>query len=262
MVPLVIGVIGPMLIPCPSPGQHSRPTPLQTIDAKSSVRTAFPSGPGAPRDQLLPLHTVQEHIRRLLFTELSGKVVDLEVTLVEPQEPAVLPAGTVELDVHLRGGEGNLGRRSFAVDIFVHRRLVRTVDVTVDVAGYIEVVVPTRLINSDEVIHVDDLTPSKVKVYNFHQAFAARLDEVTGKSATRPLQATAPIRLSALKKPYTIRKGDRVTIEARHGRLSIQTTGVTKSSGHLGEMVTVANVDSGKEILGKIVGPGVIRVDY
>jgi flagella basal body P-ring formation protein FlgA len=262
LVALPISVISLMLVPYSSPAQDGRSTSFRAIDSRAVVRTVMAPSHGAHRDQVLPLHAVQEHIRRVLFTELAGKVVELEVTLIDPQEPVVLPTGTVELDVHPRGGEGNLGRRSFAVDVLVHRRLVHTVDVTADVAGSIEVVVPTRLINSDEVIQADDLTLSKVKVYNFQQVYAARFDEVAGKSATRPLQATTPIRLSTLKKPYIIRKGDRITIEAKHGRLAIQTTGVTKTSGHLGDMVTVANVDSGKEILGKIVGPGVIRVDY
>jgi flagella basal body P-ring formation protein FlgA len=218
--------------------------------------------PGSHRDQLLPVHTIHEQIRRLLFTELAGKMTDLDVALIDPQDPVVVQAGSVELKVHARGGEGTLGRRSFALDILVHRRLVRTVEVTADVAAYLELAVPARLILSDEVIQAEDLTFSKVKVSNFHHLFAEQLDEVAGKSATRPLQAMTPIRLSILKKPYAVRKGDRVTIEARHGRLAVQATGVTKSPGYLGEMVTVANVDSGKEVLGKVIGPGVVRVDY
>jgi flagella basal body P-ring formation protein FlgA len=65
-----------------------------------------------------------------------------------------------------------------------------------------------------------------------------------------------------VKRPYAVRKGDRVSIEARHGGLSIQTAGVTKMSGEVGQSVTVANVDSGKELRAKVVGPGVVRVEY
>ncbi|MCX5724645.1 MAG: flagella basal body P-ring formation protein FlgA [Nitrospirae bacterium] len=53
-----------------------------------------------------------------------------------------------------------------------------------------------------------------------------------------------------------------MAIEARHGGLSIQVTGVTKSSGELGQSITVANLDSGKELRAKIVAPGVVRVEY
>ncbi len=258
---LPIGVVL-ALLPHSLLAQQGRLPFLPTSDSRSAVRSVSSPAQGSHRDQLLPAHIVYEQIRRLLFTELAGKMADLDVTLIDLQDPVVVPAGSVELEVHARGGEGTLGRRSFALDILVHRRLVRTVEVTADVAAYLELVVPARLILSDEVIQAEDLTLSKVKVHNFHHMFAARPDEVAGKSATRPLQAMTPIRLSLLKKPYAVRKGDRVTIEARHGRLAVQATGVTKSPGHLGEMVTVANVDSGKEIVAKIVGPGVVRVEY
>jgi flagellar basal body P-ring formation protein FlgA len=86
--------------------------------------------------------------------------------------------------------------------------------------------------------------------------------DVIGKSAARPLQTNNPIRLGMVKKPYAVRKGDRVSIEARRGGLSIQVVGVTKASGEIGQSVTVANVDSGKELRAKIVGPGTVRVEY
>ena len=73
---------------------------------------------------------------------------------------------------------------------------------------------------------------------------------------------TRPIKLTALRRPFVVRKGDRVMIEAKMGGLSIQTAGVTKGNGELGQTVTVSNTDSGKDVRGKVVGPGVVRVDF
>ena len=56
--------------------------------------------------------------------------------------------------------------------------------------------------------------------------------------------------------------GDRVMIEARQGNLSIQTVGVTKSHGEMGQTITVSNVDSGKELRATVVAPGVVRVTF
>jgi flagella basal body P-ring formation protein FlgA len=51
-------------------------------------------------------------------------------------------------------------------------------------------------------------------------------------------------------------------IEAKRGGLSIQAYGVTKSSGHVGQTVMVGNVDSGRELRAKIVGPGLVQVEF
>lgn len=41
-------------------------------------------------------------------------------------------------------------------------------------------------------------------------------------------------------------------IEARRGNFSVQTSGVTKGSGQVGQTVMVANLDSGRELRAKI----------
>ena len=91
---------------------------------------------------------------------------------------------------------------------------------------------------------------------------SGRSEEVVGKAASRPLPPQIPIKLTALRRPFVVRKGDRVMIEAKMGGLSIQTAGVTKGNGELGQTVTVSNTDSGKDVRGKVVGPGVVRVDF
>jgi len=92
--------------------------------------------------------------------------------------------------------------------------------------------------------------------------YATNLDEVIGKRAIRSLAVQSPISKSALAQPYLVRKGDRVTIEAKRKGLSIQTIGIMKAVGQAGQMVTVTNQDSGKDLRAKVVGPGVVRVEF
>jgi flagella basal body P-ring formation protein FlgA len=37
---------------------------------------------------------------------------------------------------------------------------------------------------------------------------------------------------------------------------------VTKASGHVGQTVMVANLDSGRELRAKIVAPGIVQVEF
>ncbi len=111
-------------------------------------------------------------------------------------------------------------------------------------------------------IEAEDVAVHRVKLMDLDHQLIMDVKDVIGKSAARPLQTNNPIRLGMVKKPYAVRKGDRVSIEARHGGLSIQVVGLAKTSGELGQTATVSNVDSGKELRAKIVGPGAVRVDY
>ncbi len=205
---------------------------------------------------------IRTAIQSFMRRELAGRAVDSQVVLGDPQEPVVVPLGTLDIQVSGGGAEESLGRRMFLVHLAVNGRLVRTVEATADVAAMLEVIVPVRLIKADEQIEAEDVTTDRMIVFDLRQPVATDPAEVVGKAAMRPLPPQSPIRLTAVRRPFAVHKGDRVTIEARQGGLAIQTVGVTKSHGELGQTITVSNADSGKELRAKIVAPGVVRVDF
>ena len=207
-----------------------------------------------------------EHIRGVIHDfvkrELAGRAVDCQVAIGDPQQPIVVPSGTVDLQVSAGRSDEPLGRRVFQIHLAVNGRFIKTVDATADVAAIVEVVVPVRSIKVDEEIAADDVTTERIVLYDLKQPFVTSPAEVIGKAAIRPLPPQNAIRMTSVRRPFAVHKGDRVTIEARQGGLSIQTVGVTKSHGELGHTITVSNVDSGKELRATVVAPGVVRVSF
>jgi len=186
----------------------------------------------------------------------------VHIAMVDPLDPMKIPSGAIDLRISPNGyGEG-LGRRTFHVQVNINGKPWQTIDAIADVSASIDAVVPTRVLPIDTVLEAEDVAVHRVKLTDLDHQFIVDVKDVIGKSAARPLQTNNPIRLGMVKKPYAVRKGDRVSIEARRGGLSIQAVGVTKSSGEIGQTVTVANADSGKELRAKIVGPGAVRVEF
>ena len=249
--------------------------PLMTGAASSQQAHAMPSGQDAPAHrsvlkgiesrpavhQLDPAQ-IQRSILRVLEQEMAGKVRAIHAVIVDPLEPIKTPSGSIELRVSSNGLEEGLGRRAFHVQISMNGQPWQTIDAIADVSASIDAVVPTRVIQIDNVIDAEDLAIHRIKLTDLDHQLITDMKDVIGKSAARPLQTNNPIRLGMVKKPYAIRKGDRVSIEARHGGLSIQVVGLAKSSGEIGQTATVTNVDSGKELRAKVVGPGTVRVEY
>jgi flagella basal body P-ring formation protein FlgA len=214
-----------------------------------------------PVPQLHP-EQIQRSILRVLEQEMAGRVRAIHAVLVDPLDPIKIPSGDFGLRVSSKGAEEGLGRRAFHVQVNMNGAPWQTIDAVADVSAFIDAVVPTRVIQIDSVIEAEDVAVHRVKLMDLDHQLITNTKDVIGKSAARPLQTNNPIRLGMVKKPYVVRKGDRVSIEARHGGLSIQVVGLAKSSGELGQTATVANVDSGKELRAKIVGPGAVRVEY
>ena len=205
---------------------------------------------------------IREAIHGFVIREISGRAVDCQVALGEPQQPIAIPSGTLDLQISAPRSDEPLGRRVFQVHLVVNGRFIKTVDATADVAGVQEVVVPVRSIKMDEQIDAEDVATERLVLFDLKHPYVTNSADAIGKTAIRPLAAQSAIRTNALRRPFAVHKGDRVTIEARQGNLSIQTVGVTKSHGEVGQTITVSNVDSGKELRATVVAPGVVRVTF
>ncbi len=254
-----IGLVTSAVLPAMA-GERAPVRPL--FQVQEAVAHPTPGFPKARAKRLIYPEQIRGVIHDYVKRELSGRAVDCQVALGDPQQPIVVPSGTVDLQVSAGRSDDSLGRRVFQIHLVVNGRFIKTVDATADVAAIVEVVVPVRPIRVDEEISADDVTTERLVLFDLKQPFATSLADVIGKAAVRPLPPQNAIRTTSVRRPFAVHKGDRVTIEARQGGLSIQTVGVTKSHGELGQTITVSNVDSGKELRATVVAPGVVRVSF
>lgn len=202
--------------------------------------------------------TLQRYVEKLV----EGKVGEVQVRLLNLADPITVPAGLLEVRVTGRALDEGLGRRIFQMALAVDGTPVQTLKVVADVSATAEVVTASRYIKPEETIQAEDLTLTTVQLPALVHDFVIDPGAAVGKRAVKPLRADTPVRLSAISAPFVIKRGDQVTIEVKHGGLLIQASGLTKSGGQVGQSITVTNLDSGKEIRGKVVGPGVVRVEF
>ncbi len=207
-----------------------------------------------------------DRIRLSLIRSLEGQLRDhegeLRVRVVQPDAPVRVPAGRMDVQILSDVADIELGRSSFQVSVTVDGRRVQVVDVVADIEVWADLVTPLRGIQADETIAAEDVGLQRVSLPSLSHDFARTPEEVVGRRAARALRAQAPIRVAALGHAYAVKKGDHVTIEARRGGLTITASGVTKGVARVGQNVSVTNQDSGKEIRAKVVGPGIVRVDF
>jgi flagellar basal body P-ring formation protein FlgA len=205
---------------------------------------------------------LQGAIHRYLDHSWSQRVKAISVTVLDPSEVIPMPTGIAEFQVLPTGSDDGLGRRLFQVAVAVSGKPWKTLQVLADVSATIDAIVPTRLLRSEELIDGVDLKTASIRIHQLNHPFITDRDEVIGKSAARPLPPETPLRPAFVKAPLLVKKGDRVLIEARRRGLSIQTYGITKASGQLGQTIMVANLDSGRELRAKVVAPSLVQVEF
>jgi len=202
--------------------------------------------------------TVADYIRR----QAEVKIADVQVDILDPSDSLRVPGGTLALAVRSGVPQEAYGRREFDVDVTINGKLSHTVRVTADVAAFVDAVVATRVIRVDDILEEEDVTIARTPLGLASRQFLTDPTEAIGKRALRPLTPNGVINTAALGPPYLVRKGERVTIEAKRGGLLVQAIGVTKAVGQAGQIVMVTNQDSGKDVRAKVVGPGLVRVEF
>jgi len=227
-----------------------------------SNKHAHESGAGRPASGVLVPETIGKSIQVYLEEEWGAQVKNVQVAVLAPSDSMGVPAGKIELRiVSPRSGDG-IGRRMFHVSVTANGKSWKTIEVYADVTATIDAIVLNRSLKPDEVIDVLDLKTATVQIAQLAHPFVTDQDAVVGKSTARPIPADVPLRQAFVKAPVVMKKGDRVMIEAKRGGLSIQTYGVTKASGAVGQTIMVTNPDSGRELRAKVVAPGLVEVEF
>ncbi len=88
------------------------------------------------------------------------------------------------------------------------------------------------------------------------ERMAARLEDVMGRVARKPIRAGEPIPLAILVSPAVVHKGDPVKVEVRSGTARLVFDAVAESAAGSGEMVELRNPDSGKTFRARVAESG------
>ena len=205
-----------------------------------------------------------EQFRQVLVKEFHERYslenVELAVRVLFPKKPITIPSGNLRMKL-VRNPTGiRTGRRAFRFGLHVDNQLIKTVNIVAEVAAKTDVVTPIHWIKNADIVQAEDLSVTKVDLPSLGHAFIRDPFLAVGKKALRPLPPHRPILQNFLTSPPVIRKGDRVIIEARQGGLVVQTVGLAKASGKPGETIPVLNRNSGREVLGTVLRPGLVEV--
>lgn len=125
---------------------------------------------------------------------------------------------------------------------------------------YAEVAVVVRALPRGAVLSADDVILKRMNTNQGGSGLIQELPQVIGQELKRRLDIGEPVRVSQLKAPQVIRKGDRVLLEASTASISVVTTGTALANGQVGEQIKVRNEKSNRVVDAEVIAPGKARV--
>lgn len=119
-----------------------------------------------------------------------------------------------------------------------------------------EVVTATRDIYKGSILRAEDLSLSVRNTSNLGFGYTNNTIPLIGNALTRNISAGGIIRLKHVSKPIVITRGDKITLEAGQGGLSVATSAIAMSDGQIGDQIQVKNAQSKRVIEAFVVAPG------
>ena len=121
-------------------------------------------------------------------------------------------------------------------------------------------VVPTTIIYPGQEIEGGQVEMVDVTNPNLIEGYARKVSEVEGMVTTKTLLPGRTIMISALRQPYTVKRGDKIVLVYNNGGLRITAAGTPLADAITGDMIKARNTDTGVIIAGTVMADGTILV--
>lgn len=186
----------------------------------------------------------------------------IQFETVHTPETVMLPEGELDWDIREKRHHDFIGNVSLNLILYVDGKHVRTVPLSGKISVTQKVVKAAVRMNKGDVISESDLAFVTEHSDRLCKNAMIRISDVIGKRAVRSIRAGQTILSDMIEIPPMVKKGNRVLIKAENEEIKITAAGKVLEDGRSGEQVKVVNINSGKEILATVTGPGIVEVFF
>ena len=178
-----------------------------------------------------------------------------------PQQVSI-PAGRLTLEVDFLRGDRAVATRSFEVTAWVDGDVARRVRGAVFVDVMVEAVRAIAPLERGRIINMANLETRREPLTTLPPQAVTDLTELEGMICVRPVRIGDVLRKDMVQAPVLVQHNETILMALVTPGMTLQTKGVSRGRGALGDVIPVINASSGKEVLARVVGPQRVQVLY
>ena len=125
---------------------------------------------------------------------------------------------------------------------------------------FANVVVASQNLQRGDILQEADLITLKMNTSHAGYGHVEKMERLLGMELKRAINSGAPIRLSHVKSPDIVKKGEKVQLTARTRGLAVITSATALANGHAGEQIRVQNSESKRVVDAMVVAPGAVEI--
>lgn len=154
------------------------------------------------------------------------------------------------------------GRVPVTVELLVGDQVVARHIVSPYVRVLQTAIVPARDLRRGETLGPNDVRVAKVDAARMRGDLVRTVDDVVGRRLKSSVREGRPLRNSQIEVIPVVDRGDRVVLVLESGAIRIQAIGRAQEAGAIGQWIRVLNVDSRREVSGRVDPDGNVHVAF
>jgi flagella basal body P-ring formation protein FlgA len=211
--------------------------------------------------------TGEEIIRKAkeyLLSKLSRPESEIIIESDRPPMDKLLPAngGDIRWEISQIDANKDRGNVQLVVRISIDEKQYLKIPVFFTIRTYEDIAVPNKKIDRHDILAMDDLVIKRMETTKLAGVTFDDIEDLIGKRAIRPILPNIPIIGEMIDNPPLIKKGDFIKVSIQSGNLSIVTKGVAKEDGYVGKVIRIKNIDSNKDLYGRVEDSTTVKIIF
>lgn len=202
--------------------------------------------------------------KEYLLSNLSRSGDEIIIESDRMIQDKVLPASKEDVRLEVTQVETNKDRGNvqLIVRILTNDKLCMKVPVFFNIRRYENVVTSSNRIDRNDTLTLDNLIMSRMETTKLSRTLFSKIEDLAGKRALRAILPNTPITPELVDNSPAIKKGDLIKVFIHAGNLHVVTKGVAKEDGCVGKIIRVKNIDSNKDLYGKVEDSTTVKIVF
>lgn len=212
--------------------------------------------------QQISANQMREAVEKAVLSQFSTDKVSVQIVRLDLPENFQVPTGKTEIRITTPNVSNPFRPFSLPIEIRIDDKTVRRFAVNLEIAAFTEILVAARELTANSKIVESDVRFEKHRLEKPIATYLRETNRLRGMVLLKNISDGMPITTDLITAGYVIKSGDLVQIEAQSGTFKITIKGEARTSGKIGDRISVKNSQSGAILQAIVIDQGLVKINF
>lgn len=212
--------------------------------------------------QIVSRDALREAVEKAVLTNFQNGDVTVKIVRLDLPTDARIPTGNTQIRASISGIANFFAPFSVSLEVSVEGKTARRFAATVSIEATAEILVAAKDLTKGEKVSEADARREIRRLEKPLNGYLRNAENLRGMILLKNISAGTEITTDAIAAGYVVRAGDPVRIVGASGKTQIILNGEARTSGRIGDRISVKNLQSGTILQAQVTDEGAVKIVF